>query len=142
MHNFLVTLPCYCILIKWKTLHIQCIAPKVLKTGSMETRTGILSLAISSLFMFSFVCFVKGSLSFNFYADSCPSAELIIRDTVSSFSSTDPSIPGRLLRLVFHDCFVEVSIQLLHEMCFSFDLVPIVSYIHLHVFLLCAACDR
>jgi len=87
----------------------------------METRTRIFSVAISSLFMFSFVCFVKGNLSFNFYAASCPSAELIIRDTVSSSSSTDPSIPGKLLRLVFHDCFVEVSIQLFHEMCFSFD---------------------
>ncbi|KAL9313216.1 hypothetical protein ACSQ67_018668 [Phaseolus vulgaris] len=73
----------------------------------METRTRIFSVAISSLFMFSFVCFVKGNLSFNFYAASCPSAELIIRDTVSSSSSTDPSIPGKLLRLVFHDCFVE-----------------------------------
>ncbi|CAJ1973625.1 unnamed protein product [Sphenostylis stenocarpa] len=91
----------------WKTLQIQCITPKVLKIGSMESRTGILSIAISSLFMFSFVSFVKGSLSFNFYADSCPSAELIVRGTVSSSTSTDPSIPGKLLRLVFHDCFVE-----------------------------------
>ncbi|KAL2346643.1 hypothetical protein Fmac_000643 [Flemingia macrophylla] len=73
----------------------------------MEKRTGILSILISSLCMFSLVAFVKGSLSFNFYAASCPSAELIIRDTVISSSSADPSIPGKLLRLVFHDCFVE-----------------------------------
>ncbi|RDX81309.1 Peroxidase 46, partial [Mucuna pruriens] len=73
----------------------------------METRRGILSIAISSLFVFSFVVLVKGSLSLNFYAPSCPSAESIIRDTVTSSSSTDPSIPGKLLRFLFHDCFVE-----------------------------------
>ena len=85
----------------------------------METRTGTLSITVCSLVMFSFVSLVKGSLSFNFYAASCPSAESIIRNIVSSSSSTDPTIPGKLLRLVFHDCFVEVSVQLLHEMCFS-----------------------
>ncbi|KAI4381003.1 hypothetical protein MLD38_007122 [Melastoma candidum] len=46
-------------------------------------------------------------LTFDFYAASCPSAEFIIRNTVQSASLNDPSIPGKLLRLVFHDCFVE-----------------------------------
>ncbi|XP_019176609.1 PREDICTED: peroxidase 46 isoform X2 [Ipomoea nil] len=47
------------------------------------------------------------SLSFNFYAISCPSAELIVKNTVRSASSVDPTLPGKLLRLLFHDCFVE-----------------------------------
>nr|GMD23329.1 peroxidase 46-like [Ipomoea batatas] len=47
------------------------------------------------------------SLSFNFYAISCPSAELIVKNTVRSASSVDPTVPGKLLRLLFHDCFVE-----------------------------------
>nr|GMD26514.1 peroxidase 46-like [Ipomoea batatas] len=47
------------------------------------------------------------SLSFNFYAISCPSAELIVKNNVRSASSVDPTIPGKLLRLLFHDCFVE-----------------------------------
>ncbi|KAL6985136.1 Peroxidase 18 [Sarracenia purpurea var. burkii] len=46
-------------------------------------------------------------LSFNFYSVSCPSAEFIVKNTVRSASSSDPSIPGKLLRLFFHDCFVE-----------------------------------
>ncbi|MED6193636.1 Peroxidase 46 [Stylosanthes scabra] len=69
----------------------------------MENRRVILSIAVSSLFVFSFV----DSFSLDFYAASCPSAEFIIRDIVTSSSSNDPSIPGKLLRLVFHDCFVE-----------------------------------
>ncbi|XP_010472498.1 PREDICTED: peroxidase 18 [Camelina sativa] len=46
-------------------------------------------------------------LSFNFYAGSCPGAELIVRNTVRSASSSDPSVLGKLLRLIFHDCFVQ-----------------------------------
>ncbi|KAF9662036.1 hypothetical protein SADUNF_Sadunf18G0011300 [Salix dunnii] len=38
---------------------------------------------------------------------SCPAAELIVSNTVRSASSSDPTVPGKLLRLVFHDCFVE-----------------------------------
>ncbi|TXG62299.1 hypothetical protein EZV62_013662 [Acer yangbiense] len=46
-------------------------------------------------------------LSFNFYAVSCPAAEFMVKNTVRSASSDDPTIPGKLLRLLFHDCFVE-----------------------------------
>ncbi|THG22376.1 hypothetical protein TEA_012596 [Camellia sinensis var. sinensis] len=49
----------------------------------------------------------SSNLSFDFYAASCPPAELIVRNTVRSASSDDPSLPGKLLRLLFHDCFVE-----------------------------------
>ncbi|KAJ1271738.1 hypothetical protein BS78_06G149200 [Paspalum vaginatum] len=48
-----------------------------------------------------------GQLSPSFYAQSCPGVELAVRDVVRSASTLDPSIPGKLLRLVFHDCFVE-----------------------------------
>ncbi|KAE9609279.1 hypothetical protein Lal_00020372 [Lupinus albus] len=74
----------------------------------METTTLTLSKTLSCLFcIFYFVVAVSASLSFNFYADSCPTAEFLIRNTVTSSSSNDPSIPGKLLRLAFHDCFVE-----------------------------------
>ncbi|KAL6213030.1 hypothetical protein ACLB2K_018245 [Fragaria x ananassa] len=46
-------------------------------------------------------------LTLNFYSTLCPSAELMVRDTVRSASNTDPTVPGKLLRLLFHDCFVE-----------------------------------
>uniref|UniRef100_A0A803R7I9 peroxidase n=1 Tax=Cannabis sativa TaxID=3483 RepID=A0A803R7I9_CANSA len=48
-----------------------------------------------------------GDLSFGFYSASCPSAEFMIRNTVRTASSRDPTVPGKLLRLLFHDCFVE-----------------------------------
>ncbi|KAJ4890666.1 Peroxidase 18 [Raphanus sativus] len=46
-------------------------------------------------------------LSFNFYSSSCPGAEFIVRNTVRSASSSDPSVLGKLVRLIFHDCFVQ-----------------------------------
>ncbi|XP_027333445.1 peroxidase 46 [Abrus precatorius] len=76
----------------------------------MEKRTVVFPfpIALSCLFIFfAASSFSSGSLVFNFYAPSCPNAEIIVRDTVRSFCSDDPSIPGKLLRLVFHDCFVE-----------------------------------
>lgn len=71
------------------------------------------------LFSFNlFVVFLLSSpaasqLSSDFYASSCPSVELIVRDTVRSASEIDSSIPGKLLRLLFHDCIVEVQIKIL-----------------------------
>ncbi|XP_022883183.1 peroxidase 46-like [Olea europaea var. sylvestris] len=58
---------------------------------------------------FFVVCFIRSSsgLSFDFYAVSCPSAEIMVKNTVRSASSMDPTTPGKLLRLFFHDCFVE-----------------------------------
>ncbi|KAL5214980.1 hypothetical protein ABZP36_004132 [Zizania latifolia] len=48
-----------------------------------------------------------GQLSPSFYSLSCPSVELAVRDVVRSASTLDPTIPGKLLRMLFHDCFVE-----------------------------------
>ncbi|KFK29773.1 hypothetical protein AALP_AA7G177300 [Arabis alpina] len=49
----------------------------------------------------------SSDLSFNFYAGSCPVAEFLVRNTVRTAFSSDPTIPGKLLRLLFHDCFVQ-----------------------------------
>lgn len=83
-----------------------------------------LSLLVSFIFISCcYVSSVKAALSFDFYAASCPNAELMIRNTVSRASSNDPSVPGKLLRLVFHDCFVEVSHQ--HQIDYSVRLFEI-----------------
>ncbi|GAB2281090.1 Peroxidase 18 [Dionaea muscipula] len=52
-------------------------------------------------------CSVCSSLSIGFYTFSCPTAELIVRDQVRSATSADETVAGKLLRLLFHDCFVE-----------------------------------
>ncbi|WOK94549.1 peroxidase 47-like [Canna indica] len=47
------------------------------------------------------------ALTPNYYAMSCPFAEFIVRNTVSQALRDDPSLAGGLLRLHFHDCFVQ-----------------------------------
>ncbi|CAI9114123.1 OLC1v1014773C1 [Oldenlandia corymbosa var. corymbosa] len=47
------------------------------------------------------------SLRYDYYSDSCPGAERIIRSTVRELYNLRPSIVPELLRLVFHDCFIQ-----------------------------------
>ncbi|KAL2932252.1 Peroxidase 18 [Bienertia sinuspersici] len=63
-------------------------------------------LIVFLIFILDISCSCHG-FSMEFYTLSCPGAEYIVRDTVRSATSTDPSVPGKLLRLLFHDCFVE-----------------------------------
>lgn len=50
---------------------------------------------------------VGEGLSLDYYAFRCPFAEAIIRNTVSRAIQRDPTIAAALLRMHFHDCFVE-----------------------------------
>ncbi|XP_060205783.1 putative Peroxidase 48 [Lycium barbarum] len=48
-----------------------------------------------------------GSLKYDYYYETCPEAERIIRSSVRDLFKKRPQIAPALLRLVFHDCFVE-----------------------------------
>ncbi|XP_062148609.1 peroxidase 25 [Alnus glutinosa] len=50
---------------------------------------------------------VQGQLKTGFYSSSCPRAEAIVRSTVEAHFNRDPTIAAGLLRLHFHDCFVQ-----------------------------------
>lgn len=51
----------------------------------------------------------SSSLSYDFYGDSCPQAERIVRSAIADAFSADPTVAPALLRLVFHDCFIQVK---------------------------------
>lgn len=50
-----------------------------------------------------------GHLAFNYYKETCPLAEEIVRHNVEIAVVRDPRMAASLLRLHFHDCFVMVS---------------------------------
>eukprot|EP00250_Pteridium_aquilinum_P010074 c19136_g2_i1 orf=47-1015(-) len=53
------------------------------------------------------VIHANGQVREGFYSTSCPQAESLISASVQAAASVDASIPPKLLRLLFHDCFVE-----------------------------------
>jgi peroxidase len=74
-------------------------------------------LLISSLFLVSCICAkeardtfpVVNGLSWSFYDYSCPKAESIIRKQLKKVFKNDIGQAAGLLRLHFHDCFVQVT---------------------------------
>ncbi|MBA0879463.1 hypothetical protein Goshw_004449 [Gossypium schwendimanii] len=47
-----------------------------------------------------------GSLRKNYYKQTCPTAEEIIKNATEKHVANDPTLPARFLRMHFHDCFV------------------------------------
>ncbi len=52
---------------------------------------------------------VEATFYFNFYENSCPHAEKIVKEVVLSQFKFNQGIAPGILRLFFHDCFVEVK---------------------------------
>ncbi|KAJ6422900.1 hypothetical protein OIU84_027809 [Salix udensis] len=46
-------------------------------------------------------------LSMNYYVFSCPFAEPIVRNTVASALQSDPTLAAGLVRMHFHDCWIQ-----------------------------------
>jgi peroxidase len=45
-----------------------------------------------------------------FYVKTCPQLHTIVQDIIRNVTRQDPSMPPSLIRLHFHDCFVQVCI--------------------------------
>lgn len=48
-------------------------------------------------------------LNMNYYIMSCPFAEGIVKNTVNRALQDDPTLAAALLRMHFHDCFIQVN---------------------------------
>lgn len=51
------------------------------------------------------------ALSMQYYAIQCPLAEMFVKNTVNQALQNDPTLAAGLLRMHFHDCFVEVFVS-------------------------------
>ncbi|TVU21312.1 hypothetical protein EJB05_30940, partial [Eragrostis curvula] len=57
-------------------------------------------------FQATLITMSSAGLQYNFYSSSCPSAEDIVRNKVNGMIDADKSTAAALIRVLFHDCFV------------------------------------
>lgn len=57
---------------------------------------------------------VAGQLSSAFYKKKCSNLESIVLSTMTQAVNKEPRMGASILRLFFHDCFVNVRIQSLY----------------------------
>lgn len=69
----------------------------------------LLALFFSSILIFSIIS-PGNALSLNYYKETCPDVDSIVRDAVKKAAMKDKTVPAALLRMHFHDCFIRVSI--------------------------------
>lgn len=50
----------------------------------------------------------SNGLNMNYYIMTCPMVEFIIKNSVNSALRADPTLAAGLIRMHFHDCFIEV----------------------------------
>ncbi|CAN0928558.1 Peroxidase 13 [Linum grandiflorum] len=91
--------------------HSEQIIPPLLSTFTDLSHT-MLCFTSNPLFLFSYSLLLlaaaaNGQLQFGFYAHSCSAAEQVVSNVVQQASLSEPRTAARLLRLSFHDCFVE-----------------------------------
>ncbi|MBA0579842.1 hypothetical protein Gohar_016241, partial [Gossypium harknessii] len=71
----------------------------------MEPSYIFLTMAVTLLSMPA-TGFGQGTTRVGFYSKTCPRAESIVKSTVESHFRSNPAIAPGLLRMHFHDCFV------------------------------------
>ena len=83
-------------------------ANEMAKSTSFQL-TAVFLLAFSPMFCFSLYN-QGGYLYPQFYDHSCPQLQHIVRYVVENAVAKDPRMAASLLRLSFHDCFVQVCL--------------------------------
>ncbi|KAL8136419.1 hypothetical protein V2J09_002420 [Rumex salicifolius] len=79
----------------------------------LNTEMRNLSFLVLVLFALFAVCVpeeeggASRSLEYDYYRSSCPNAEKIIRESVRRIHADQPDVAPALLRLMFHDCFIQ-----------------------------------
>ncbi|KAJ0734555.1 putative peroxidase [Helianthus annuus] len=66
-----------------------------------------LLLLIGYSLLISFISPSDSSLEYDYYRESCPQAQQVIRSTLRRIYDRNSTVAPAILRLVFHDCFVQ-----------------------------------
>jgi hypothetical protein len=88
----------------------------------------------SCLLLLFLVGMVSAQLTTTFYDKSCPRALSIVNSAIIAAVLKEPRMGASLLRLNFHDCFVQASHPISH---FLLSLFFLAQYIYIYIYLLC-----
>jgi len=84
--------------------------------------SSFMSFAPIALVFFALLGTSSAQLTTNFYSSSCPNLLSTIRPVVQSAISNEKRMGASLLRLFFHDCFVNVCSLLFYDNASIFKL--------------------
>lgn len=81
----------------------------------------MLSSTIQAIIFFSLILLYpsNGQLNATFYSNTCPNVSSIVKNAVQQALQSDSRIGASLIRLHFHDCFVNVNFIQLHFIFFK-----------------------
>lgn len=82
------------------------------------------SLAVATIFVAVIMLYESNAqLNATFYGDTCSNASTIVRNAVQQALQSDSRIGASLIRLHFHDCFVNVKckLKLLNKLLVNFS---------------------
>jgi peroxidase len=71
---------------------------------------------------FGFGFGADGGLNMNYYLMSCPFVEPVVKNVVNRALDNDPTLAAALVRMHFHDCFIQVILKGMYF--FSFFICP------------------
>lgn len=75
----------------------------------------------------------EAQLDYDYYKSSCPDVENTVRKAVLGVILTDPTAPAAFLRLLFHDCQVQVFLSFGLNLCSRLSSC----FVSIHVLFLC-----
>lgn len=84
-------------------------------SSSSFSDTSFGSVKLANTFPFEFNQRIRdgSNLEYDFYRDTCPQAEDIVRSAVTNIYFDHRDLSPSLLRLFFHDCFIQVRFSFL-----------------------------
>lgn len=83
----------------------------------MASKTRIILVTLLSILSLLAYSSVNAQLSPNFYATTCPNLRTLVQNAMRQAVTKEARMGASILRMFFHDCFVNVRHRDMHAIC-------------------------